>query len=71
VQQGTRSHWNGQVVGLTPLNQQYNKQYGPGYYVPNVFIQYWAMRVMAYGGMLVLLIPVWGLWLLLCRPRAS
>ena len=57
------NHWNGQVQGLTPLNQQYNKQYGPGNYVPNVFIQYWAMRVMAYLGGLVLLISLWGLWL--------
>src|SRR5580704_15882192 len=44
------NHWNGQVVGLNPLQSQYTKQYGPGYYVPNVFIQYWAMRVMAYLG---------------------
>jgi len=57
------NHWNGQVVGMTPLNQQYNKQYGPGNYVPDVFIQYWSMRVMAYLGALVLLIAVWGLWL--------
>jgi len=55
--------WNGQVVGMTPLQQQYTKQYGPGNYVPNVFIQYWSMRVMAYLGALVLLISLWGLWL--------
>jgi cytochrome d ubiquinol oxidase subunit I len=56
------NHWNGQVQGLTPLNNQYNQQYGPGNYVPNVFIQYWGMRVMAYGGALTLLIALWGLW---------
>src|SRR6516165_3822284 len=56
------NHWNGQVQGLTPLNNQYNKQYGPGYYVPDVFIQYWGMRVMAYGGALTLLLALWGLW---------
>ena len=39
------NHWNGQVVGLNPLQPQYAKQYGPGNYVPNVFIQYWSMRV--------------------------
>ncbi len=44
------NHWDGKVVGLNPLQSQYSKQYGPGYYVPNVFIQYWAMRVMAYAG---------------------
>ena len=49
---------------MTPLNKQYNKQYGPGYYVPNVFIQYWGMRVMAYLAVLVLVIAVWGLWLI-------
>ena len=40
--------WNGQVVGLNELQAQYEQQYGPGNYVPNVFIQYWSMRVMAY-----------------------
>jgi cytochrome d ubiquinol oxidase subunit I len=56
------NHWNGEVQGLTPLNQQYNQQFGPGDYVPNVFIQYWAMRAMAYLGALTLLISLWGLW---------
>ena len=52
--------WNGQVVGLNPLNSQYQQQYGPGNYVPNVFIQYWSMRVMAYGGTMVFLLAGWG-----------
>jgi cytochrome d ubiquinol oxidase subunit I len=51
------------VVGLTPLQNQYSAKYGPGYYVPDVFIQYWSMRVMAYAGALILLIALWGLWL--------
>ena len=57
------NHWNGQVQGLNPLQAQYTKQFGPGDYVPNVFIQYWGMRTMAYLGGLVLLIALWGLWL--------
>ena len=65
------NHWNGQVVGLTPLNNQYNQQYGAGYYVPNVFIQYWAMRVMAYLGALVLLLSFWGLWLIRRKKLAT
>jgi cytochrome d ubiquinol oxidase subunit I len=56
------NHWNGKVVGLTPLQQQYSQQFGPGNYVPNVFIQYWGMRTMAYLGALTLLISLWGLW---------
>ncbi len=56
--------WNGKVIGLTPLQQQYAKKYGPGDYVPNVFIQYWSMRVMAYIATLVFLLGLWGLWLM-------
>ncbi|HUC60052.1 MAG TPA: cytochrome ubiquinol oxidase subunit I [Streptosporangiaceae bacterium] len=59
--------WNGKVIGLTPLQAQYSARYGPGYYVPNVFIQYWSMRVMAYLAGLVLLFGLWGL--LLMRKR--
>ena len=58
------NHWNGKVVGLDPLQSQYTSKYGPGYYVPNVFIQYWSMRVMAYAGVLVFLLGAYGLWLL-------
>ena len=65
------NHWNGKVVGLTPLNNQYNQQYGPGDYVPNVFIQYWAMRVMAYLAVLVFLIALWGVWLIRRKTLAT
>src|SRR5215470_13221272 len=65
------NHWNGKVVGMTPLNNQYNQQFGPGYYVPNVFIQYWGMRVMAYGGVVVFLIAAWGLWLIRRKTLAT
>jgi cytochrome d ubiquinol oxidase subunit I len=58
------NHWNGKVVGLTPLQNQYAAKYGPGYYVPNVFIQYWSMRVMAYLAAIVFLVGLWGLWLM-------
>jgi cytochrome d ubiquinol oxidase subunit I len=56
--------WNGAVKGLNPLQAEYEKKYGPGNYVPDVFIQYWAMRVMAYLGTLILLLGLWGGWLL-------
>ena len=39
-----------------------SSKYGPGNYVPNVFIQYWSMRVMAYLAALVLLLALWGAW---------
>jgi cytochrome bd ubiquinol oxidase subunit I len=65
------NHWNGKVIGLDPLQSQYSKQYGPGYYVPNVFIQYWAMRVMAYAGVLVFALSGWGLWLIRRKKLAA
>jgi len=63
--------WNGKVIGMTPLQNQYAAKYGPGNYVPNVFIQYWGMRVMAYGGVVVLLIGAWGLWLIRRKKLAT
>src|SRR5262249_49853234 len=56
------NHWNGEVQGLNEVNAMYQQQYGPGNYVPNVFIQYWSMRVMAYIAALILLLALWGAW---------
>jgi cytochrome d ubiquinol oxidase subunit I len=63
--------WNGKVTGLNEVNSQYQSQYGPGDYVPNVFVQYWSMRVMAYLGGAVLLFALWGIWLLWRRRIES
>jgi cytochrome bd ubiquinol oxidase subunit I len=56
--------WNGQVQGLNELDTQYQQQYGPNDYVPNVFVQYWSMRGMAYTAGLLFLLSLWGGWLL-------
>jgi cytochrome bd ubiquinol oxidase subunit I len=56
--------WNGKVIGLNQLQAEYSAKYGPGNYVPDVFIQYWSMRVMAYIASLVLMLALWGAWLL-------
>jgi cytochrome d ubiquinol oxidase subunit I len=56
--------WGGGVTGLNQLQQQYQAKYGPGNYIPNVAIQYWSMRVMAYLATGVLLLALWGGWLL-------
>jgi cytochrome d ubiquinol oxidase subunit I len=65
------NHWNGKVTGLNPLQSQYSQQYGKGYYVPNVFIQYWSMRVMAYTGVLIFGLGLWGLWLIRRKKLAT
>jgi len=63
--------WNGKVIGMTPLQNQYAAKYGPGNYVPDVFIQYWGMRVMAYLAVVVTLIGLWGLWLIRRQKLAT
>jgi cytochrome d ubiquinol oxidase subunit I len=55
--------FDGAVEGLTELQKQDEQKYGPGNYVPNVFVQYWSMRVMAYLGTLIALLALWGGWL--------
>jgi cytochrome d ubiquinol oxidase subunit I len=57
--------WGGPVTGLNQLQAEYQQKYGPGNYIPNVAIQYWSMRTMAYLASLVLLFALWGGWLLL------
>ena len=44
---------DGQVQGLTELNQQYEAMFGPGNYMPPVRTIYWSMRVMVYAGSFV------------------
>jgi cytochrome bd ubiquinol oxidase subunit I len=55
--------FDGQVQGLNQLQQQEQKKYGPGNYMPNVEVIYWSMRVMAFAGVLMFLIAALGAWL--------
>jgi cytochrome d ubiquinol oxidase subunit I len=54
---------NGKVDGINQIQAQYEKQYGSGNYIPPVRATYWAMRVMAYGGALMVLVALLGAWL--------
>ena len=56
--------FHGKVVGLNQNQEQQVAQHGPGNYLPQVELEYWCMRVMAYLGGLMLLIALWGGWLL-------
>jgi len=55
--------WDGAVQGLNELQAQDEAKYGPGNYVPDVRVQYWSMRVMAYLGTLFFVFSLWGVWL--------
>jgi cytochrome d ubiquinol oxidase subunit I len=57
----------GQVLGMNEVQSQYEEQFpqnGQISYVPNVFVQYWSMRAMAYPPGLTALLGVWGAFLL-------
>jgi cytochrome bd ubiquinol oxidase subunit I len=55
--------FDGEVQGLNQLQTQEQRQYGRGNYMPNVRVIYWSMRVMAFTGVLMLLVAVVGAWL--------
>ena len=56
--------WNGTVQGINDLQAEYAQRYGPGSYVPIVWIQYWSFRAMVGVGFAMILLTVIGLWLL-------
>jgi cytochrome bd ubiquinol oxidase subunit I len=55
--------FKGQVQGLTELQRQEQRKYGRDNYMPNVRVIYWAMRVMAFAGVLMFLVAALGAWL--------
>jgi cytochrome d ubiquinol oxidase subunit I len=56
--------WNGEVKGVNQLQAEDIKKYGPGDYVPILGVTYWTFRIMAGVGVLLLLIPLLGLYLI-------
>jgi len=55
--------FSGQVEGINEIQKQESRRFGRGNYIPNVRVDYWAMRVMAYLGMLLFLVAAVGAWL--------
>jgi cytochrome d ubiquinol oxidase subunit I len=56
-------NFHAKVEGLNQVNASYQQRYGPGNYIPPVRPVYWAMRVMAYSGALMVLVALAGAWL--------
>jgi len=56
---------NGQVRGINDLQAEYEQRYGPGNYVPPVAIVYWSFRIMVGLGVLMLLLGLYGLFLVM------
>jgi cytochrome bd ubiquinol oxidase subunit I len=55
--------FSGKVEGINDLQEDFTRQYGPGNYIPNVTLLYWAFRIMVGLGFLMALLCVIGLWL--------
>ncbi len=55
----------GEVPGINQLQQMYVQKYGPGDYVPPVWITYWSFRLMVGAGILMILLSLYALFLML------
>ena len=53
-----------EVKGINQLQQEYEQKYGPGNYVPNAMLAYWNFRLMVGAGTAMLLLAMYGLWLM-------
>jgi cytochrome bd ubiquinol oxidase subunit I len=51
-----------EVKGINDVQAEETAQFGPGDYVPNVFIAYWSFRLMIGLGFLMIAIAAWALW---------
>ncbi len=54
---------NGEVIGIVEAQERLAEQFGPGDYVPNVPVLYWAFRLMIGLGLAGVALSVAGLWL--------
>ncbi len=57
------STWNGEVQGINNLQAQYEQQFGPGDYKPNIPVAYWMFRLMIGVGMIASVFALWALWI--------
>ena len=54
--------WNGTVDGITQVQNAEAARYGPGGYVPVLWVTYWSFRLMVGLGFLMLFVSAWSLW---------
>lgn len=55
--------FSGEVEGMNDLQAQYEAKYGPGNYIPDVYLSYWTFHLMVGSGILMLLLGAIGWWL--------
>ncbi len=54
--------WDGEVQGINNIQAQYEQQFGPGDYKPNIPMAYWNFRLMMGFGFVGALLALWMLW---------
>ena len=54
-----------QVEGINNIQAEYEQTYGPGDYVPPVFVSYWTFRIMVGAGFLMLALALFALYLMM------
>ncbi len=58
------NNFTGEVQGIHELQAQYEKQYGPGNYIPPVAVTFWSFRTMVGVAIMMALLSMAGLFLL-------
>lgn len=56
----TYSKFSGSVPGMLDLQAEYEQTYGPGNYIPPVRTTFWSFRIMVAGGVLMILLSLYG-----------
>jgi cytochrome d ubiquinol oxidase subunit I len=55
------NRFSGEVKGIKELQAAAVAKYGPGYYIPDVFVTYWTFRAMVGAGIVMILLALIGL----------
>jgi cytochrome d ubiquinol oxidase subunit I len=55
--------WDAEVLGINPLQAEFEEEYGPGNYIPPVGTVYWSFRLMVGIGFLLIALGGWGCYL--------
>ncbi len=57
------NRFTGEVKGMTELQAEYQQKYGPGDYIPSIFITYWSFRAMVGIGLLLIVAVLLALYI--------
>lgn len=58
------SKFSGEVKGMNELQAEYEQAYGPGDYIPPVKTTFWSFRIMIAAGSLMIVLGLWGVYLM-------